>query len=80
MIFQGFLFNMNVVVHLATDNQMVIPVESGRSMQPRPPLLIALGKNMMHSLHLTDERLSASANVQLFTKLMEPARILWSRK
>ena len=71
---------MNVVVHLATDNQMVIPVESGRSMQPRPPLLIALGKNMMHSLHLTDERLSASANVQLFTKLMEPAQILWSRK
>ena len=71
---------MNVVVHLATDNQMVIPEESGRSMQPRPPLLIALGKNMMHSLHLTDERLSASANVQLFTKLMEPARILWRRK
>ena len=64
---------MNVVVHLATDNQMVIPVESGRSMQPRPPLLIALGKNMMHSLHLTDEGLSASANVPLFQNFMEPA-------
>ena len=37
-------FVMNVVVHLATDNQMVIPVESGRSMQPRPRSWLLLGK------------------------------------
>ena len=72
------MFGVLDCVHKATDNQMVIPVGSALSMQPMPPSPSLdcrfASKNMMHSLHLTDEGLSTSANVQLFQNLMELAR------